>query len=634
MIPLLKNHLPHYSLLIIHILLNVVIFCIIFYQYFQFDKYFYLREITGWTIALSRAAAGCINFNCFLILLPICRTINSILRNFFLKRINIFCRMIDNSIDYHIILAYTLIFWSILHILGHIFNLEHLIVAWNYQEQQKWNNGSMTESDRPLIRFLMGLTNDNSVDPFQKRHVGISSYVLYTCAPGWTGIGMVIILTIMFFSAQSFVRKIFFKTFFRLHYLFLPFLILLCFHGIGELVRYQTNVKVHDPNYCSSRINEWTESEGKCPLPTFEGTKPASYKWIIFPLIIFFIELLIRFIRLWEKVDVVETMIHSSNVVELRLRKYSLIDEYGHNMKYAVGQYVSILIPNISKFEWHPFTITSSPSNDTFFSLHIRAVGDWTNALKEMVEEMNTVTAICTVNNMTENEVDRNIQHKLWDRNYKIRVNGPFGAPAQDYFLYDVAILIGAGIGVTPYASVLSDLQFQLSKRLTNENPNKKWSFDRLKHIHFYWLCPQIKDFSWFSQIFEQLDKSQMKMYSPQKQNESLSDSIGTLLINNRIHLTRPLNPDQIKSTIDNYSNFVDNFTKLHLTKTYFGRPNFSQLILQINERYRDKYSRIGLFCCGPPTLSASLKKLCNEMNHLNSKLSIHSTLYYNEEKF
>jgi hypothetical protein len=37
----------------------------------------------------------------------------------------------------------------------------------------------------------------------------------------------------------------------------------------------------------------------------------------------------------------------------------------------------------------------------------------------------------------------------------KIKVDGPFGAPAEDVFKSEVAVLVGAGIGVTvcPYSS-------------------------------------------------------------------------------------------------------------------------------------------------------------------------------------
>lgn len=40
----------------------------------------------------------------------------------------------------------------------------------------------------------------------------------------------------------------------------------------------------------------------------------------------------------------------------------------------------------------------------------------------------------------------------------KLLIDGPYGAPAQDYKKYDVLLLVGLGIGATPFISILKDL--------------------------------------------------------------------------------------------------------------------------------------------------------------------------------
>ena len=40
------------------------------------------------------------------------------------------------------------------------------------------------------------------------------------------------------------------------------------------------------------------------------------------------------------------------------------------------GQWVYLKSAIVSKFEWHPFTLTSSPDDD-YLECHIKAVGDW-----------------------------------------------------------------------------------------------------------------------------------------------------------------------------------------------------------------------------------------------------------------
>ena len=41
-----------------------------------------------------------------------------------------------------------------------------------------------------------------------------------------------------------------------------------------------------------------------------------------------------------------------------------------------------------------------------------------------------------------------------------IAVDGPFGTASEDVFDYDVAICVGSGIGVTPFASLLKSVWF------------------------------------------------------------------------------------------------------------------------------------------------------------------------------
>lgn len=59
------------------------------------------------------------------------------------------------------------------------------------------------------------------------------------------------------------------------------------------------------------------------------------------------------------------------------------------NFSYQPGDYIFIQIPKIAKYEWHPFTISSSPEQQGFIWLHIRSVGTWTNKLYNFFDERN-----------------------------------------------------------------------------------------------------------------------------------------------------------------------------------------------------------------------------------------------------
>ena len=50
---------------------------------------------------------------------------------------------------------------------------------------------------------------------------------------------------------------------------------------------------------------------------------------------------------------------------------------------------------------------------------------------------------------------------------HKLYLDGPYGAGQQDWYQYDVSVLVGAGIGVTPYASILKDFVYMSSINMT-----------------------------------------------------------------------------------------------------------------------------------------------------------------------
>lgn len=53
---------------------------------------------------------------------------------------------------------------------------------------------------------------------------------------------------------------------------------------------------------------------------------------------------------------------------------------------YRSGQWVRVACLRLGTDEYHPFTLTSAPHEETL-SLHIRAVGPWTSHLRELYTE-------------------------------------------------------------------------------------------------------------------------------------------------------------------------------------------------------------------------------------------------------
>jgi NADPH oxidase len=78
-----------------------------------------------------------------------------------------------------------------------------------------------------------------------------------------------------------------------------------------------------------------------------------------------------------------------------------------------------------------------------------------------------------------------------------IRIDGPFGAPAQDVLSNEVAVLIGAGIGVTPFASILKDIWYK----------QQSHKLGALRRVLFVWINREAENFEWFNALLKNLEK-------------------------------------------------------------------------------------------------------------------------------
>merc|ERR1712039_729661 len=60
-----------------------------------------------------------------------------------------------------------------------------------------------------------------------------------------------------------------------------------------------------------------------------------------------------------------------------------------------------------------------------------------------------------------------------------LSIAGPFGAPAQKVWDFNTLMVVGAGIGVTPFASILRSVQIRVTQReaiLKAAAPSTRWT--------------------------------------------------------------------------------------------------------------------------------------------------------------
>ncbi|CAG7821382.1 unnamed protein product, partial [Allacma fusca] len=160
-----------------------------------------------------------------------------------------------------------------------------------------------------------------------------------------SGVVLMIILTLMVICSLPFVRRGgCFEVFYWTHLLYVAFWTLLV---------------IHAPNF---------------------------WKWFIGPGVIFLIEQALRYYH-W-KMGRGRTYIRSGMLLPSRVTQLTI--KRPPNFEFAPGDYVFVRIPQIAKYEWHPFTISSAPEEKGEIHLHVRAAGQWTNRIYEYFEQEQT----------------------------------------------------------------------------------------------------------------------------------------------------------------------------------------------------------------------------------------------------
>ncbi|XP_052529191.1 NADPH oxidase 1 isoform X6 [Tympanuchus pallidicinctus] len=592
--------------------INIFLFTYYFLFFDRDERYFYTRAILGSALAWARASAKCLNFNSMLILLPVCRNLLSFLRGSCSCCRRTLRKQLDHNLTFHKLVAYALALFTAVHTIAHLFNLER----YNYSQQA--NDGSL-----PAVLSKMHLQDSNKwLNPIHSNQTTVE-YVAFTTIPGLTGVIITLALILMVTSSTEFIRRNYFEVFWYTHHLFIIYFIGLVIHGVAGLVRGQTeeSMKEVHPQRCAEfLVHKPKECRQECCKEPEFGSIPAeSWKWVLAPIILYIFERILRIWRARQKVVVTKVVMHPAKVLELHMQK--------KGFRMEVGQYIFVNCPAVSLLEWHPFTLTSAPEED-FFSIHIRAAGDWTERIIDTFQQQKL-------------EIPR------------IEVDGPFGTASEDVFLYEVAMLVGAGIGVTPFASILKSIwyRFQQNDQTLKTKKVLRAPWDQLtphlgflrvqKHlasscmishpslapsrvtllphatasqIYFYWLCRDTGAFAWFNDLLASLE-------------QKMAESGKADFLTYRLFLTG-WDTSIANNAALNFDTVTDTVTGLR-QKTIFGRPRWDIEFSAVATAH--PRSVVGVFLCGPEALAKVLQRSCHQHSSLDPRKV---KFYFNKENF
>lgn len=185
-----------------------------------------------------------------------------------------------------------------------------------------------------------------------------------------------------------------------------------------------------------------------------------TLQWLVLPLLVLVTELYLSRIRKLYKNCAAQAIELSGDIIRLEIQR-------PENFQLLPGHYVQLRIPELSRHEWHAFSLTGPRNDQSLLVLKIRCAGDWTSRLQQLVTD--------------------NPQRRL-----TLDLRGPFASPAAHASASRDWLLIAGGIGITPFLSLLRELK---------RNP------DRAGTIHLVWIIRESQLLHWLRPLMERLCK-------------------------------------------------------------------------------------------------------------------------------
>ncbi|XP_076940388.1 respiratory burst oxidase homolog protein C-like [Bidens hawaiensis] len=527
------------------------------WKYIQY-RHRAVYDVLGPCVCIAKGAAETLKLNMAIILLPVCRNTITWLRN--KTKLGVVVPF-DDNLNFHKVIAVAITIGVGLHAISHLTcDFPRLIHA-------------TEEEYKPMQQFF----GDQA-----------KNYWHFVKEPeGYTGITMVVLMTIAFTLATpwlrrgklklpSFLKKLTgFNAFWYSHHLFVIVYVMLIVHGIKLYL-------------------------------TKEWYKKTTWMYLTVPLTLYACERLIRAFRSSVRpVKILKVAVYPGNVLALHMSK-------PQGFKYKSGQYMFVNCAAVSPFEWHPFSITSAPGDD-YLSVHIRSAGDWTRQLKDVFTKVchppgNGKSGLLRADCQGENP------------NFpRVLIDGPYGAPAQDYKKYEVVLLVGLGIGATPMISIVKDIVNNMKAKEEEQNAlenggslqkNKSGSRStnnfRTTRAYFYWVTREQGSFDWFKGVMNEaaeMDKNgviEMHNYCTSVYEEG--DARSALIT--------------MLQSLNHAKNGVDVVSGTRV-KSHFAKPKWRNVYKRIALNHTG--CRIGVFYCGQPTLTKELRQLASDFSHKTS---------------
>ena len=202
--------------------------------------------------------------------------------------------------------------------------------------------------------------------------------------------------------------------------------------------------------------------------------------------------------------------------------------------------------------------------------------------------------------------------NKILNKPLKIYIDGPFGSPSSNIYRAEHAVLVGTGIGVTPFASILqSIMQRYLQIKTTCPNCALSWCnkmetvMFNLKKVDFIWINRDQKSFEWFVNLLAQLEAQQKEHGGEMASFLEMHMYVTTALQRTDMKAVAL----QLALELLHQKEDRDLVTGLK-ARTHAGRPNWNKVFTKLRE---EKKGQVTVFYCGNPVLARVIKGKCAE---------------------
>ncbi|XP_061227071.1 NADPH oxidase 5 [Neopsephotus bourkii] len=523
------------------------------------------------SLALARGCGQCLNFNCALLAVLMLRRCLTWLRATPVAKV----LPLDQHVLFHQLVGYVVLALAAAHTGAHVANFSRLA--------QQDGHPALTEY---LLRARPGAGG------------------LWGTAPQTGLVLQALLLAMAAFSSPCVRRSGHFEVFYWTHLSYISIWILLMLHG------------------------------------------PHFWKWFMVPGCLFVLEKVLGLA--WRRAGglrIVEVNLLPSKVTHLVIQR----PQFFH---YKPGDYIYLNIPAIASYEWHPFTISSAPEQQDTLWLHIRSLGQWTTKLYEHFQQPPSLSpepkplsrslrarrprcwAQVGADSHTRPQSQPGFHKPAPTHSLRVAlaptgclsapqvphlsqcyIDGPYGTPTRRIFTSEHAVLIGAGIGITPFASILQSIMYRYRRRKQScPSCHYSWCEDlrdeemTLRKVDFIWINRDQKHFEWFVSLLTKLELEQAEQEP------------GGRFLEMHMYMTSALGKHDMKGialqmALDLLAakEHRDSITGLR-TRTQPGRPDWSKVFGKVAEEKRGK---VQVFFCGSPALAKVIRVHCERFGFL-----------------